>query len=590
MASTAYRTMGAGELRREHVGQTVTLAGWAQTRRDHGGLIFVDLRDRSGLVQVVLDPQAAPQAHRAGRGVRSEYVLQVTGTVTERPAGTENPKLPTGEVEVRVSALEVLNTAKPPPFQIGAAAEADEGVRLRYRYLDLRTGRMQRNLALRHRMAAAARQYLDSQGFWEIETPLLIKSTPEGARDFLVPSRLQPGKFYALPQSPQLYKQVLMVSGAERYYQLARCLRDEDLRADRQLEFTQIDLEMSFVGQDDVIALSEGLTKHIFAGVGIDVHIPFPRLSYEEAMNRFGSDKPDLRFGMELADLSSALAGCEFKIFASIIGSGGVVKAITAPGAAAWSRAQLDEVASLATSYGAKGLVWLAVEAEGVRSPIAKFLSGQEVAAIQQITGAGVGDLVLMVADQAPQAQEVLGRLRLALAGRLELIPEGQFRFVWVTGFPLFVYNEEEKRVEPMHHPFSSPWPEDLGLLEKEPLKVRGMLYDLVLNGEEIAGGSIRIHRRELQEQVLKLIQMPLEEARQRFGFLLEAFEYGTPPHGGIAFGFDRLAALAAGEESIREVIAFPKNAAGVDPMAGAPTTVGDDQLAELGIRLRGPK
>ena len=585
-----YRTREAGTLRSGDVGETVTLAGWTHTRRDHGGLIFVDLRDRSGVVQVVFDPHEAPAAHQAAKGVRSEFVLSITGRVAARPEGTENPHLPTGEVEVRAEQVEVLNAAKTPPFQIGAVAEADEGVRMRFRYLDLRTDRMQRNLQVRHRMAAATRQYLDSQGFWEVETPLLIKSTPEGARDFLVPSRLQPGQCYALPQSPQLYKQVLMVSGVERYYQLAKCLRDEDLRADRQLEFTQIDLEMSFVGQEDVIALSEGLAKHIFAAVGITVHTPFPRLTFAEAMARYGSDKPDTRFGLELADLTGALGECEFKVFASVIGGGGVVKAITVPGAADWSRSQLDEVAALATSYGAKGLVWLAVEEAGLRSPIAKFLSQAEQEAILRLAAAGAGDLVLVVADQAETAGAVLGRLRLALGRRLGLIPEGQFNFLWVTDFPLFVYNEDEQRIEPMHHPFSSPFPEDLGLLASEPLKVRGMLYDLVLNGHEVAGGSIRIHRRDIQEQVFGLIQLTPEQAQGRFGFLLEAFEYGTPPHGGIAFGFDRLVALVAGEESIREVIAFPKNAAGVDPMSGAPTGVDEQQLKELGLRLRGPK
>jgi aspartyl-tRNA synthetase len=574
-----------GELREEHVGKQVRLAGWAQTTRDHGGLIFIDLRDRSGVAQVVCDPAQAPSAHETAKSVRAEFVLAVEGEVTRRPAGTENPDMLTGAVEVRAQRVEVLNVARTPPFEIESARPVEEMVRLRYRHLDLRTPRMQRNLRLRHEMAQAVRRYLNGEGFWEIETPLLIRSTPEGARDFLVPCRLQPGRFYALPQSPQLLKQLLMVSGAERYYQFARCLRDEDLRADRQLEFTQIDLEMSFVEQDDVIAVSEGITQAALAAAGIEVHPPFDRLTYREAMDRFGADKPDLRYGMELHDLNRCFGRTEFRVFRQALEQGKSIRGLTAPGCGDFSRARLDALVETATKLGAGGLVWIAVEEDSLRSPAAKYLSDEEQRAVVAAVKAGAGDLILIAADEHDRACAVLGALRLRLAAELGLTAKRGCSLLWVTDFPLFERGDDGS-IQSKHNPFSRPQAEDEHLLDSDPLAVRGWQYDLVLNGNEIAGGSLRVHRRELQEKVLEIIAMPAAEAQRRFGFLLEALEYGSPPHGGIAFGFDRLVALAVGEESIREVIAFPKTATGADPLTGAPAQVDAAQLEELGLRL----
>jgi aspartyl-tRNA synthetase len=583
------RSHHCGALRPEHVGQTVCLMGWAQTTRDHGGLLFIDLRDREGLAQIVCDPQEAPEAHELAKQVRSEWVLAAEGEVRPRPEGMENPNLPTGMVEVRVKNLEVLNRAETPPFMITDEVGVEENLRLRYRYLDLRRARMQRNLGLRHELTRATREYLNGHGFWEIETPLLTKSTPEGARDFLVPARLDPGKFFALPQSPQLLKELLMVAGCERYYQMARCLRDEDLRADRQYEHTQIDLEMSFVDQEEVLDLVEGLMVEIMAVGGIEVSRPFTRLSYAEAMARFGCDKPDLRYGMELVDVSDVLRGTEFQVFQRALGGEGQVKGINAKGCAGYSRKELDDLSAYATRFGAGGVAPIAVTAEGIKSPIAKFLSESEQQGILTAMAADPGDLILLVADQPETVAMALDRLRQHLAERLEIIPRDAWEFLWVVDFPLFEWNSDEGRIDPKHHVFSSPRDEDLPLLDTDPLKVHGKLYDLVLNGVELGSGSIRIHRRELQEKVFGIIQLSPEEAQRRFGFLLDAFRYGAPPHAGIGIGFDRLVALIAGEESIREVIAFPKTAAGTDPMTAAPSAVDDEQLRELGLALRRP-
>jgi aspartyl-tRNA synthetase len=571
------------------MGQEVCLMGWVQRRRDHGGLIFIDLRDREGIVQLALDPERDPEAHGKADRVRNEYVIAVKGTVSPRPAGTINPKMKTGEVEVEVAELRILNVAKTPPFMVEDGVDVAENIRLKHRYLDLRRPSLQQNLMLRHRVARTVRSYLDAQGFLEIETPVLTKSTPEGARDYLVPSRVNPGTFYALPQSPQLFKQLLMVSGFDRYCQIVKCFRDEDLRADRQPEFTQIDCEMSFVDREDVMGVMEGMIATVFRdAIGVDVELPMQRITYAEALDRFGVDNPDLRFGLELVELSELVKDSGFKVFADVVKGGGIVKALNAKGCGTFSRKEIDDLTDFVKIYGAKGLAYAKVTEEGWQSPIAKFFTADELSGLNKVLDVQVGDLLLFVADSFRVANESLGRLRGHLGHKLGLTSKSDFRFVWVTDFPLLEWDGEARRHVAVHHPFTAPMDEDVPLLDSAPGRARAKAYDLVLNGSEIGGGSIRIHDQTVQSRMFRLMGIEAEEAREKFGFLLEALEYGAPPHGGIAFGLDRLTMILTGSDSIRDVIAFPKTQKATCLLSEAPGVVDEKQLQELSIRLVG--
>ena len=582
---TAMRSHACGELAAAHAGLEVVLCGWVARRRDHGGVTFIDLRDREGAVQVVFHPEDALEAHAAAQDLRAEDVVRVTGTVRARPEGMRNPALPTGEVELAAASLEVLSRAETPPFPIEDRAEVSEELRLKYRYLDLRRPEMTQMLRARHRVVSIIREHLESRGFTDIETPILTRSTPEGARDLLVPARLFRGSFYALPQSPQQLKQLLMVAGQDRYYQIARCFRDEASRADRVLEFTQLDLEMSFVNEEDVYELMEPLfarlTEEIAGGV---VATPFPRFTYDEVLERFGSDKPDLRYGMELADLGGIFAATGFNAFASALASGGRVKAIAAPGGAVLSRKELDALVDEVKGRGAAGLVWMAVEAGGVRSPVEKFLSADEVAGVRSATGAVEGDLILIVADRPDRVAVALDGLRRRMAARLDLVPAGSWSWLWVTEPPLFEWSDEEERWVAQHHPFTSPLTDDL-----DPRTAKARAYDIVLNGVELASGSIRIHRPDVQRRVFEAVGLSTEEIDEKFGHMITAFGYGVPPHGGIAPGIDRLTMMLLGKDSLRDVMAFPKGQSGVDHLTGAPAPVAPDQLRELGLRIVEP-
>ena len=581
------RTHRCGELRRQHSAQGVVLMGWVHRRRDHGGLIFIDLRDREGIVQVVFNPQVAAATHAQASRLRSEYVIAATGTVVERPAGMANPNLPTGEVEVVAAELTILSEANPLPFALDSEEEVSEALRLQYRYLDLRRPDVQRHFIVRHRVAKAIRDYMDALGFLEIETPFLIRSTPEGARDYLVPSRLNPGHFYALPQSPQYFKQLLMISGFDRYFQIVRCFRDEDLRADRQPEFTQIDVELSFPQIEELFALVEGMMVTAFrVGRGVEIPTPFPRLTYDEAMRRFGKDAPDIRFGMELQDITALARQSEFAIFRQAIDAGGHVKGLNAKGCAGYSRKELDDLAALVKPFKAKGLAWMKVTPDGVQSPIARFFPQPTLQAIVQHVTAEPGDLLLLVADRPEIVADALSNLRVYLGERLGLIPRDALAFVWVVDFPLLEYSAEERRYVAKHHPFTAPRDEDLPLLQTDPGRVQAKAYDLVLNGRELGGGSIRIHRRETQELLFQVLGMSKDAAYEQFGFLLDALELGAPPHGGIALGLDRLLMLLTDVPSIRDTIAFPKTQKAMCLMTNAPSPVDDKQLKDLHLKV----
>jgi aspartyl-tRNA synthetase len=581
------RTDYCGAIRAHDVGREVALWGWVQTRRDHGGLIFIDLRDRDGIVQLVMNPEHSPEAHQTAEEVRTEYYVAVKGKVVRRSEGTVNAELPTGEVEVLVSEFETLNVSAPLPFQIADGEATAEEIRLKYRYLDLRRPEMQLNLRRRHQALKAVRDFLDDNGFIDVETPILFKSTPEGARDYLVPSRVNPGKFYALPQSPQLLKQILMIGGFDRYYQIARCFRDEDLRANRQPEFSQIDIEMTCPRPEDIQSIAEGMIASVYKRVlDLDVNPPFPRITHADALDRFGSDKPDLRFGMELKNLTSAFAGTSFKVFAEILARGESVYGIVVPGANQLTRRELDELTESVKSRYSMGLAWIKVGDAGWQGPIGKYLSETERAAAGAIADLKVGDTLLMVAGPAVKIRPILGDIRLQLGTKFGLDKSDELKFLWVVDFPLFGFSDEDKKMYSENHPFTAPNPDDLAMLDSAPLNARALAYDMVLNGQELGGGSIRIHSRELQLKVLGLLGISREEAVERFGFLVDALRYGAPPHGGIAFGVDRICMMLCGTESLRDVIAFPKTQKAVDPMSGAPSEVDARQLKELSIKV----
>ena len=594
------RTHSCGQVNEKHIDATVKIVGWTNKWRDHGGVVFIDLRDRSGLVQVIFSPEVDAELHKAAHKIRNEYVLQVEGYVRQRPEGTANPSLPTGQVEVVAKTFKVLNECKPLPFMVDDETDASENLRYKHRYLDLRRPVIQKNLLIRHKAVGAIREYLDSQGFLDIETPMLTKSTPEGARDYLVPSRTNPGHFFALPQSPQIFKQILMVSGMERYYQIVKCFRDEDLRADRQPEFTQVDMELSFVQRDDVMSIIEDMLKKVFKEtINVELTEPFQRMTYKEALDKYGSDKPDLRFGLELRDVSDIVKDSSFKVFLDTLSNGGMVKAINGKGLAGYSRKELDDLTKEVQGYGAKGLAWMKVK-DKIESPIAKFFPEETLKALVDRLEADNGDLMLFVADKEDVTNDCLSKLRSELAKRLDLIKNDDYKFAWITDFPLFEYNENEKRYEAMHHPFTAPMEEDMEnffagaihvgtTLSGDPLRelpLRAQAYDIVLNGYEIGGGSIRIHKKEIQDRMFQLLNISAEEANEKFGFLLEALEYGAPPHGGIALGLDRLVMIMVGANSIRDVIAFPKTQKAICPLSSAPSSVDEKQLKELSIKL----
>ncbi|KUP05825.1 aspartate--tRNA ligase [Bacillus coahuilensis p1.1.43] len=583
------RSHYCGEVTEVQVGEKVVLKGWVQKRRDLGGLIFIDLRDRSGIVQTVFNPETSMEALQIAEKARNEYILQVSGSVLKRDEKAINPNIPTGKIEISVEEVTIINEAKNPPFMIENNTDVSEDLRLKYRYLDLRRPEMIETFKMRHQVTTSIRNYLNDQGFYDVETPMLTKSTPEGARDYLVPSRVHEGHFYALPQSPQIFKQLLMVSGFDRYYQIVRCFRDEDLRADRQPEFTQIDMEMSFMSQEEIVALMEDMMKQLMKEVkGVDLPAEFPRMTYDEAMSRYGSDKPDTRFAMELIDVAEIVKDSDFKVFSGTIASGGHVKLLNVKGAAErYSRKDIDALTEFVSVYGAKGLAWVKVEESEVKGPIAKFLSEEVQQGIKATAGAEVGDLLLFVADKPSVVADSLGALRLKLAKELGLIDSSKFNFLWVTDWPLFEYDEEEGRYYAAHHPFTMPAAADVDKLTTDPRNVRAEAYDLVLNGYELGGGSLRIYQRDIQEKMFEVLGFSKEEAKEQFGFLLEAFEYGTPPHGGIALGLDRLVMLLAGRTNLRDTIAFPKTASASCLLTEAPNTVSDEQLNELHLSLR---